>query len=58
VEVGNLWYAVMNMIPVLAHLLPCSTKVRYAFSPLRHARMPREGMLKISGLPQVKRNVP
>jgi hypothetical protein len=40
--------------------LPCPTKVGYALSPLRYARMPREGMLKISifCLLQVKRNVP
>jgi hypothetical protein len=37
-----------------------TSKVGYALSPSRHTRIPREGMLKISGfcLPQVKRNVP
>jgi hypothetical protein len=44
----------------LTHLLLCPCKVGYALSPSRHTRMPREGMLKISGfcLPEVKRNVP
>jgi hypothetical protein len=45
-------------IEMLTHLLLCPTKVRYALSPSRLTRMPREGMLNISGLPQVKTNVP
>jgi hypothetical protein len=41
----------------LTHLLSCATKVRYDFWPSRHTRMPRESMLKMSGLclPQVKK---
>jgi hypothetical protein len=34
----------------ITHLLLRPTKVRYALSPSRHTRMPREGILKISGL--------
>jgi hypothetical protein len=48
----------INAIHHLTHSLPCPAKVGNALSPSRHTRMPREGMLKTSGLPHVKRNVP
>jgi hypothetical protein len=51
----------LSLIPILlTHSLPCPTKVGHALSPSRHTRMPKDGMLKISGfyLLQVKRNIP